>query len=118
MNPEPIAMPTIHIPRPLISILFVSSSCVSAAPSHEQIAMAQIKNQFEIIERLANRASLTTTPDAQERYRFDYHQFIQDTQRIRRGVESYLSPSRAQPRDASELVGDYRLDTPPAEPLP
>ncbi|MCQ9186712.1 hypothetical protein KMT30_48280, partial [Streptomyces sp. IBSBF 2953] len=55
---------------------------------------------------------------AQERYRFDYHQLIQDIQRIRRGVRSYLSPSRAQPRDPAELVGDYRLDTPLTEPSP
>lgn len=109
---------TPFIPRPLISILFLASGCVSAAPSHEQIAMSLIQNQLEITERLADRASLTNTTDAQERYRFDYHQLIQDIQRIRRGVRSYLSPSRAQPRDPAELVGDYRLDTPLTEPSP
>ncbi|MCF4981839.1 conjugal transfer protein, partial [Pseudomonas gessardii] len=30
----------------------------------------------------------------------------------------YLSPSRAQPRDSTELVGEYRLDTPSAESSP
>lgn len=106
------------IPRPLMSILFVASGCVSAAPSQEQIAMSLILNQLEITERLASRASLTNTPDTQERYRFDYNQLLQDIHRIRLGVKGYLFPSRAQPRDPGELVGDYRLDTPLSEPSP
>ena len=64
---------------------------------------------------IRDRAS---TAEPVERYRFDYLRLSQDIQRIRHGVQGYLSPSRAQPREPSELVGDYRLDTPIAESSP
>jgi RAQPRD family integrative conjugative element protein len=78
--------------------------------------MVLIEKQLEITEHLANRANTTNTPNESARYRFDYLRLIQDIQHIRQGVQGYLSPSRAQPRDPSELVSEYRLDTSPTEP--
>lgn len=89
-----------------------------AASAHEQDQLNLIQRQLDTIERLATRAEVANTAEPDDRYRFDYPRLSQDIQRIRQGVQGYLFPSRAQPRDSTELVGDYRLDTPPTEPSP
>lgn len=89
-----------------------------AASAHEREQLSLFQQQLDTIERLATQAETDSTDETDDRYRFDYPRLIRDIQRIRLGVQGYLSPSRAQPRDPAELVGDYRLDTPPAEPTP
>ncbi|MBE8591345.1 conjugal transfer protein [Pseudomonas sp. MAFF 301449] len=101
----------------LLSLAIVHGSSY-AASADEQVQLSLVQQQLDTIERLTTRAELASTPESNERYRFDYPQLLQDIQRIRHGVQSYLSPSRAQPRDPSELLGDYSLDTPSAEPSP
>lgn len=89
-----------------------------AASTHEQEQLSLVQQQLDTLERLATQAEAASTAEPDDRYRFDYPRLIRDIQRIRLGVQGYLSPSRAQPRDPAELVGDYRLDTPPAESSP
>ncbi|MNE19836.1 Plasmid protein [compost metagenome] len=101
----------------LLSLAIVDGNSY-AASGHEQDQLSLVQQQLDIIERLATQAEAASTAEPVERYRFDYPRLIQDIQRIRQGVKDYLSPSRAQPRDPSELVGEYRLDTPSAEPSP
>ena len=101
----------------LLSLAIVDGNSY-AASGHEQDQLSLIQRQLDTIERLATRAEVASTAEPDDRYRFDYLRLIQDIQRIRHGVQGYLSPSRAQPRDPSELVGEYRLDTPSAEPSP
>lgn len=101
----------------LLSLALIHcGSYAASAHEHEQLSLVQ--QQLDTIERLAARAKTASQSETYERYRFDYPQLLQDIQRIRHGVRGYLSPSRAQPRDPSELIGDYRLDTPPTEPSP
>ncbi|MEF9898098.1 MAG: RAQPRD family integrative conjugative element protein [Pseudomonas sp.] len=111
-------MPTIFCRICSLFVLITFNSGSYAASAHEQDQFSLILQQLDTIERLATRAETVSTAEPNERYRFDYPQLNQDIQRIRQGVQDYLSPSRAQPRDPGELVGDYRLDTPPAELLP
>ncbi|WP_458079571.1 integrative conjugative element protein, RAQPRD family, partial [Pseudomonas aeruginosa] len=40
---------------------------------------------------------------------FDYSRLAADLQRIRQGLQDYMTPSRAQPRDPSDLSGSYTL---------
>jgi len=101
----------------LLSLTIVQGSSY-AAPGYEQDQLSLVQQQLDIIERVATQAQTASTPQPDDRYRFDYPRLSQDIQRIRQGVQVYLSPSRAQPRDLGELVGDYRLDTPTAEPSP
>ncbi|SMF74016.1 MULTISPECIES: RAQPRD family integrative conjugative element protein [unclassified Pseudomonas] len=108
---------TTHCYLFLIPLVLVHSSGY-AASAHEQEQLSLIQQQLDTIERLATRAKTVSTAEPNERYRFDYPRLNQDMQRVRQGVEDYLSPSRAQPRDSSEIPGDYRLDTPSAEPSP
>jgi RAQPRD family integrative conjugative element protein len=110
-------MPTTVFRCLLISLAIVHGSSY-AASAHEQDQLSLIQRQLDTIERLATRAEVASTAEPDDRYRFDYPRLSQDIQRIRQGVQGYLFPSRAQPRDSTELVGDYRLDTPPAEPSP
>ncbi|MFJ4131401.1 RAQPRD family integrative conjugative element protein [Pseudomonas cyclaminis] len=111
-------MPASIIQCLLLLSLAIFSGISFAASAHEQAQLNLVQQQLDTIERLATRAEATRTSEANERYRFDYPRLTQDIQRIRRGMQDYLSPSRAQPRDPGELIGYYRLDTPPAEPSP
>ncbi|WP_332846581.1 integrative conjugative element protein, RAQPRD family [Pseudomonas lactucae] len=108
-------MPT-TVFRCLLLLLAIVHGSSYAMSDQEQVQLSLIQRQLETIERLATRAGVVSTVEADDRYRFDYSRLSQDIQRIRQGVQGYLSPSRAQPRDPTELVGDYRLDTPPASP--
>ena len=101
----------------LLSLAIVDGNSY-AASGHEQDQLNLVQQQLDIIERLATQAEAASTAEPVERYRFDYPRLSKDIQRIRQGVQGYMSPSRAQPRDATELVGDYRLDALPAEPSP
>jgi RAQPRD family integrative conjugative element protein len=98
----------------LLSItIFHGSSFASPLYQHEQLNL--VIQQLDTIGHLATGAELDSASEPNQRYRFDYPRLIQDIRRIRHGVQGYLSPSRAQPRDPNELFGEYRLDTPPAE---
>jgi len=110
-------MPTSVLRCLLLSLAIVDDNGY-AASGHEQDQLNLVQQQLDIIERLATQAEVANPSESIDRYRFDYPRLIQDIQRIRQGVRDYLSPSRAQPRDPTELVGDYHLDTPSAEPLP
>jgi RAQPRD family integrative conjugative element protein len=104
--------------RCLLFSLAILDGCSDAASAHEQDQLSLIQQQLDIIERLATRAETASTAEPDDRYCFDYPRLIRDIQRIRLGVQGYISPSRAQPRDPAELVGDYRLDTPSGKSSP
>ncbi|WP_323985710.1 integrative conjugative element protein, RAQPRD family [Pseudomonas canadensis] len=110
-------MPTTIIRCLLLSLAAVDSSG-NAASEYEQGELSLVQQQLVIIERLAAQAETSGSAQPNERYRLDYPRLADDIRRIRQGVQGYLFPSRAQPRDSTELVGDYRLDTPPTEPSP
>ena len=103
--------------RVLMLTLIAFHSDSFAAGEHEQQLSLFIR-QLDTLDELVLRASRDEAPESNTRYRFDYSRLTQDIQRIRHGVQDYLYPSRAQPRDSTELVGDYRLDTPSTESSP
>lgn len=111
-------MPTTVSRRSLLFVLTIIHGSSYAASAYEQEQFSLVQQQLHIIERLAARAEAANTAEPHERYRFDYLRLSQDIQRISQGVQDYLSPSRAQPRNPTELVGDYRLDTLSAKPSP
>lgn len=82
---------------------------VVAASASEQSNMAIMIRQLNTLEDTAQRsAQLTDEPG--KRYYFDYPRFTRDIERIRLGLENYLTPSRAQPRDPVELSGSYSTE--------
>ena len=111
-------MPIKNIHSLLLLPIALAYSSSYAASAHEQDQLSLVQRQLDIIERLATQAEAASTAEPDDRYRFDYPRLSQDIQRIRQGVQGYLSPSRAHPLDPTELVGDYCLDTRPTEPSP
>jgi len=85
---------------------FVSS--VQAAGASEQANIEVMIRQLNALEDSARR-SATIAGEPGQRYYFDYERLAGDIQRVRQGLQEYLTPSRAQPRDPVELAGKYTL---------
>jgi RAQPRD family integrative conjugative element protein len=91
-----------------LSALSVTSASDTAV---ENGRLAALVRQLDVIDRMAQTSETLTSPRA--RYHFDYSRFRSDIERVRAGVEDYLKPSRAQPRDPDALGAEYRRDEAP-----
>ena len=80
------------------------ASAGDATAEHEQLAA--LARQLELIDRLAEHAA-NTAPQERARYHFDYARLRADLKRVRAGLQDYLVPQRAQPRDPVPMAGDY-----------
>jgi len=80
------------------------ASAGDATAEHEQLAA--LARQLNLIDRLAEHAA-NTAPQERTRYHFDYARLRADLNRVRAGLQDYLVPQRAQPRDPVPLAGDY-----------
>ena len=92
-------------------VLAVSFSALQPAVAAEGLAsereqLAALARQLNLIDRLAEHAA-NTAPQERARYHFDYVRLHADLQRVRAGLQDYLVPQRAQPRDPFPLAGDY-----------
>lgn len=95
-------------------LLLVASGWHTAAAADnasERAQLAALDRQLGMLAHLAEQ-SARLPHDGGARYHFDYARLQADIARIRGGVEDYLSPPRAQPRDPDALLGDYRSATP------
>lgn len=88
------------------SVLFSPSA--HAAGASEQANIEVMVRQLNALEDSARR-SATVASEPGQRYYFDYERLAGDIQRVRQGLQEYLTPSRAQPRDPAELAGKYTL---------
>lgn|GEM_PF-152459 len=79
------------------------------APLQRQELAAALR-QVQALERLVQTSAGSTPIEPGQRYHFDYPRLLADLVRVRTGLQDYLTPSRAQPRDMQELAGQYRLD--------
>ncbi|MBG79386.1 MAG: raqprd family integrative conjugative element protein [Phycisphaerae bacterium] len=90
-----------------LTIALASASPASAddaSAEHEQLAA--LARQLNLINRLAEHAA-NSAPQERARYHFDYARLRADLKRVRAGLQDYLVPQRAQPRDPVPLAGDY-----------
>ena len=71
----------------------------------EREMLAAVTLQLDLLDRLAERAG--ASPQEHARYHFDYLRLRADLRRVRAGVQDYLVPHRAQPRDPVPLAADY-----------
>ncbi|WP_137821613.1 RAQPRD family integrative conjugative element protein [Pseudomonas sp. D(2018)] len=76
----------------------------------EQAHLAAALRQLDSLERLLAQHAAQPR-HARARFYFDYARLRADLNRMRAGIRDYLSPSRAQPRDPAQLLGDYRQST-------
>lgn len=79
-----------------------------AASASEQANIEVMIRQLNALED-SSRRSAHVADEPGQRYYFDYERLASDIQRIRQGLQDYLTPSRAQPRDLAELTGNYTL---------
>ena len=96
--------------------IFASTPMAQASSADEDIRLALLLEQLSQIETLTDEAEASASKVPHERYTFDYSRFTRDLEHLRQGVTDYLHPSRAQPRDPVELSGDYRRESPEAQP--
>jgi RAQPRD family integrative conjugative element protein len=79
---------------------------VSADSDIERAQLATVLRQLDALERHADNSAALSHPIA-ARYHFDYLRLREDIQRIRSGVQGYLTLQRAQPRDLAPMLGEY-----------
>jgi RAQPRD family integrative conjugative element protein len=91
----------------LVAGLAVCWSAQSSDTALENAQLALLVRQLNQLERTALDAQKLSDTSA-HRYHFDYARLTADLARIRGGIEDYLSPPRAQPRDSDDLSGQYR----------
>ncbi|KSQ24955.1 hypothetical protein FA454_14360 [Pseudomonas aeruginosa] len=96
-----------HAPSllPALTLLCWCVSAPASADTQEHTHLAAALRQLDAIERLVDHQPGVDEP---ARYHFDYSRLRADLERVRTGIRDYLSPSRAQPRDSAQLLGDYR----------
>lgn len=91
----------------IVISLFITSSAL-AAPLTEREELTLSLSQLNQIEASLHRAQQSARTGINERYYFDYPRIHSDITTLRSGIEHYLTPARAQPRDTATLVGQYR----------
>lgn len=96
---------------PLMALLFPVMSAFGA----EQDELASTLKLLEQVTASVERARVLSVQDEPHaRYFFDYTRLQSDLQTIRAGIELYLIPTRAQPRETTLLGigGNYRQEHP------
>jgi len=81
-----------------------------AEAAHQRQELAAALRQLDALERLVQHSAANTPVIAGERYHFDYPRLLADLAQVRSGIQTWLAPSRAQPRDLTDLSGDYRRE--------
>lgn len=89
------------------SILLFLGSPAFAAPLTEREELTLTLNQLNQIEASLHRAQQSARTGINERYYFDYPRIHSDITTLRSGIENYLTPARAQPRNMTTLAGQY-----------
>lgn len=88
----------------------MAATCATAADDEsERAQLAALVRQVDLIDRLADQAG-SASPQERMRYHFDYARLHDDLQRVRTGIQDYLVPERAQPRDPIPLSDSYTRD--------
>ncbi|MEI7418763.1 MULTISPECIES: RAQPRD family integrative conjugative element protein [Pectobacterium] len=95
----------------LISLVASLPQTAHADTPAQRQELAAALRQLDALERfIAQSASRTSTAPG-ERYHFDYPRLLDDLAHVRAGIQFHLSPSRAQPRDTTELSSHYRQES-------
>lgn len=94
-------------------VMLVLSAPVFAQEREMQHAQLQaFSRQLEQMQ-IVIADDLKRSPQKGERYYFDYQRFQNDLKQVQQGLEDYLTPKRAQPRDPVEILGHYQREQTP-----
>ncbi len=107
------------VPTFLVMALLLGQSPMALAesPAQRQELVAALR-QLDALERTVADSAAHVSIQPGERYHFDYPRLLADLARMRAGIQAHLTPSRAQPRDTSELASGYRTERAVEGPLP
>ena len=99
------------VPTFFVTALLLGQSPMTLAepPAQRQELVAALR-QLDALERTVTNSAAHAPIQPGERYHFDYPRLLADLARVRAGIQAHLTPSRAQPRDPSELASDYRTE--------
>ncbi|UAN63384.1 RAQPRD family integrative conjugative element protein [Serratia sp. JSRIV006] len=86
--------------------------CAQAAEKDELATSLRLLDQAQASLERARVAAAQSDPAAHGRYFFDYSRVTADINTIKAGIDHYLEPSRAQPREAGTVAGNFRRERP------
>jgi RAQPRD family integrative conjugative element protein len=92
----------------LAALWLCASNSFAIDPDLHRQNLASALHQLDLLDRFVTVAS-TYQPSPAERYHFDHTRLREDLHRVRAGIQAYLSPPRALPREPEPLAGDYLL---------
>lgn len=99
----------------LVCLVGASMLFTSAALASEKDELASTQRLLDQVQASLERARVAAAqsdPADRARYHFDYQRITADLNAIKSGIDIYLAPSRAQPREASAIAGNYRRERP------
>lgn len=107
-SPAVTSLPLRLLPVGLIVLIATCTQVPTgnAATASEQTNLEVMIRQLNALEDTARR-SAKVADEPSKRFFLDYPRLVGDIERIRHGLENYLSPNRAQPRDPVEISGSY-----------
>lgn len=95
----------------LVLTLLIPLPALSA--EKDELAFAQrMLGQVQVALERARVAAVQADPSERGRFFFDYARATADLKTINVGIDRYLEPSRAQPRDVGSVGGHYHRERP------
>ncbi|WP_055129582.1 RAQPRD family integrative conjugative element protein [Pseudomonas mediterranea] len=96
-----------YLQKLLLLIAFVGKATATANEIvDEQTRLAILLRELNAIERLAAAGDFAKE-SASSRYHFNYARLRADISHVSTGIQDYLSPRRAIPREVAVLHGHY-----------
>ncbi|MBK0003920.1 RAQPRD family integrative conjugative element protein [Erwinia sp. S63] len=96
----------------VLGLTFLASSPASASEKDELASAQRMIVQVQASLERARVTAAQADPSERGRYFFDYQRANDDLKTISTGIDRYLEPTRAQPRDLSGVAGNYRRERP------
>ncbi|CAX53336.1 Plasmid conserved hypothetical family protein (plasmid) [Erwinia billingiae Eb661] len=96
----------------VLGLTSLASSPASASEKDELASAQRMIVQVQASLERARIAAVQADPSERGRYFFDYQRANSDLKTISSGIDRYLEPTRAQPRDLSGVAGNYRRERP------
>lgn len=96
----------------VLGLTFLASSPASASEKDELASAKRMIVQVQASLERARVAAAQADLSERGRYFFDYQRVNDDLNTISTGIDHYMEPARAQPRDLTGVVGNYRQERP------
>ncbi|HGP0625131.1 TPA: RAQPRD family integrative conjugative element protein [Serratia marcescens] len=96
----------------VLGLILLTALPAFAAEKDELASAQRMLIQVQAALERARVAAAQADPSERGRFFFDYARATADLKTINAGIDCYLEPSRAQPRDGSAVAGNYRRERP------